>query len=137
LQDITSQKELPVNQRKAQSSPKRGLTLSWFVSAIQTWKLKRINRDVEKTLERVIRAKQQKTNSVPATGHAKLGEETMKIEEVIGRLEKHEAECNLRYQRIEEKLEEQKKSLEKLDYKIWGLAILILLTPIIHKVWGV
>lgn len=61
----------------------------------------------------------------------------MKIEEVLGRLEKHEAECNLRYQRIEEKLEEQKKSLTGLDYKIWGLAILILFTPAIQKLWGV
>lgn len=137
MQDTTNQSGLPVNQKRALFSLKKALTLSSFASAIQTWQLKRISRDVEKTLERVIRAKQQKINSVPAIGHAKLGEETMKIEEVIGRLEKHEAECNLRYQRIEEKLEDQKKSLEKLDYKIWGLAILILLTPIIHKLWGV
>jgi hypothetical protein len=137
LQDITSQKELPVNQRKAQSSPKRGLTLSWFVSAIQTWKLKRINRDVEKTLERVIRAKPQATSSAPVTGPAKLGEEEMRVEDVLAKLEKHEAECNLRYQRIEEKLTEQKAALDRLDIKIWGLAILILVAPLVHKFWGV
>lgn len=79
----------------------------------------------------------QKTNSVPVTGLVKLGEEDMKVEEVLARLEKHEAECNLRYQRIEEKLEEQKKTLNSLDYKIWGLGLLILLTPVVHRIWGV
>jgi len=116
---------------------RRGRKLSWFVSAIRKWQLKKINRDVERTLERVIRATPQKTNSAPVTGHARLGEEDMRVEDVLAKLEKHEAECNLRYQRIEEKLEEQKKTLDKLDYKIWGLGILILLTPIIHKIWGV
>jgi hypothetical protein len=137
LQDITSQSERPASQRKVLFWQKRAAKLSWFVSAIRTWQLKRINRDVERTLERVIRAAPPKTSSAPVTGHAKLGEEEMRVEDVLAKLEKHEAECNLRYQRIEEKLTEQKSALDRLDIKIWGLAILILVAPLVHKFWGV
>jgi len=136
LEDITNQNVLPVKQRKALFSLRKALTLSSFASAIRTWQLKKISRDVEKTLERVTRATQQKTSSVPVTGLAKLGEEEMRVEDVLAKLEKHEAECNLRYQRIEEKLSEQKKTLDGLDLKIWGLGILIIVTPIIHKFLG-
>jgi hypothetical protein len=136
LQDLTNQNVLPVKQKRALFSLKRGRTLSWFASAIQTWQLKRISRDVEKTLERVIRVTPQKTSSAPVTGHAGLGEEDMRVEDVLAKLEKHEAECNLRYQRVEEKLTEQKKTLEGLDLKIWGLGILIIVTPVIHKFLG-
>ena len=79
----------------------------------------------------------QKTSSAPVTGHAGLGEEDMRVEDVLAKLEKHEAECNLRYQRVEEKLSEQKSALGRLDIKIWGLAILILVAPLVHKFWGV
>jgi len=136
LQDITNQNVLPVKQRKALFSLRKALTLSSFASAIRTWQLKKISQDVEKTLERVTRATQQKTSSVPVTGLAKLGEEEMRVEDVLAKLEKHEAECNLRYQRVEEKLTEQKKTLDGLDLKIWGLGILIIVTPIIHKFLG-
>jgi hypothetical protein len=135
LQDITSPNVHPVRPRKARSSPKKGLKLSWFVSAIRTWQLKRINRDVEKTLERVTRVTRQKTSSLPDTGLVKLGEKDMKVEDVLVKLEKHEAECNLRYQRIDEKLEEHKTSLKNLDMKLWGLAILILIAPFVQKFW--
>lgn len=57
----------------------------------------------------------------------------MRVEDVLARLEKHEAECNLRYQRIEEKLSEQSTKLGSLDLKIWGLGILIVVTPLVHK----
>ena len=60
----------------------------------------------------------------------------MRVEDVLAKLEKHEAECNLRNRRIEEKLTEQKKTLEGLDLKIWGLGILIIVTPVIHKFLG-
>jgi len=49
----------------------------------------------------------------------------MKAEDVLQQLEKHEAECNLRYKRIEERLDDQKKTLERLDLSLWGLAALI------------
>jgi hypothetical protein len=57
----------------------------------------------------------------------------MKIAEVLSKLEKHEAECNLRYQMIEEKLADQKQTLKGLDVKIWGLAVLIIIAPLVHK----
>ena len=67
----------------------------------------------------------------------------MKVEEVLSRLEKHEAECNLRYKRIEERLDDQKDlisensdALTKLDLKIWGLAILIIVSPFAAKLWS-
>ena len=51
-------------------------------------------------------------------------------------MEKHEAECTLRYQRINEKLVEQKISMKALDLKIWGLAGLIIIAPLVHKLLG-
>lgn len=77
-----------------------------------------------------------KTSSVPDTGLVKLGEDGMKVEDVLAKLEKHEAECNLRYKRIDEKLEEHKASLKNLDIKLWGLAILILIAPFVQKFLG-
>jgi len=59
--------------------------------------------------------------------------EAMKVTDVLALLEKHEAECSLRYNRIEEKLGEQKISMKALDLKIWGLAILIIIAPMVHK----
>lgn len=49
-----------------------------------------------------------------------------KTDELLSRIEKHEAECSLRYKSIEEKLENQDKMLQSLDIKLWGLAGLIL-----------
>ena len=50
----------------------------------------------------------------------------MKVNDVLKLLEKHESECNRRYEKIE-------KSLDKLDVKVWGLAVLIVVTPFLHK----
>lgn len=60
----------------------------------------------------------------------------MQVEEVLSKLEKHEAECALRYARIEERLDDQKSSLKALDFKIWGLAILIISVPIFNRLVG-
>ena len=54
------------------------------------------------------------------------GNVRMKADEVLRLLEKHEEECNRRYAKIE-------KSLDRLDYKLWGLAILILGTVFLPK----
>ena len=59
----------------------------------------------------------------------------MDVKDVLAKLEKHEAECNLRYENIEEKLSDQKSTLKSLDLKLWGLAGLILITPVAHKLW--
>lgn len=53
-----------------------------------------------------------------------------KTDELLSRIEKHEAECSLRYKSIEEKLENQDKMLQSLDIKLWGLAGLILAASI-------
>ena len=53
--------------------------------------------------------------------------------EIWARLEKHEAECALRYQRLDEKLCDQRTAMKALDLKIWGLAILIIVAPMVHK----
>ena len=60
----------------------------------------------------------------------------MKLEDVLAKLNQHEAECALRYARIEERLDDQKQSLSKLDIKIWGLAVLIISAPIFSKMIG-
>ena len=73
---------------------------------------------------------------MPDTGLAKRGNERMKVVDVLSKLEKHEAECNLRYQRIEEKLTENKSALKAFDVKLWGLAVLILIAPFVGKLMG-
>ena len=50
----------------------------------------------------------------------------VKSEDVLVRLEQHEAECNLRYKRIEERLDEQRDTLKGLDLRIWGIGALII-----------
>jgi|TARA_B100000900_G_scaffold414959_1_gene443216 hypothetical protein len=57
----------------------------------------------------------------------------MRVEDVLSKLEKHEAECALRYTRIEERLDDQKNSLKALDIKIWGLAVLIISVPVLSQ----
>ena len=78
----------------------------------------------------------QKINFLPVIGVVRRGEAWMKLEEVLARLEKHEAECNLRYTRIEERLDEHKSTLKALDAKLWALAVLILIAPFVQKFLG-
>ena len=51
-----------------------------------------------------------------------------KTDELLARLEKHEAECALRYKSIDERLQNQDKVLKGLDTKLWGLGGLLLTT---------
>jgi hypothetical protein len=67
-----------------------------------------------------------------ATRAKKIKEVTVSMEDkelqakdVLLLLESHEKECSARYERIEEKLTDQKAFLEKLDLRMWGLAVLI------------
>lgn len=136
LQDIINQSEPPENQRKVRFWPKKALKLNLFGLGTQKCPSKKISRDVEKILERVTLVTPQKTNLVPDTGLAKRGNEKMKVVDVLSKLEKHEAECNLRYQRIEEKLTENKSALKAFDVKLWGLAVLILIAPFVGKLMG-
>lgn len=50
----------------------------------------------------------------------------MKADEVLNLLEKHERECNERYAGIQ-------KQLDRLDYKMWGLAVLIISATFVEK----
>lgn len=77
-----------------------------------------------------------RTLTPPTTEDAPGPDASWEETELWSRLEKHEAECTLRYQRINEKLVEQKISMKALDLKIWGLAGLIIIAPLVHKLLG-
>lgn len=51
----------------------------------------------------------------------------MRADEVLKLLEKHEKECSDRYSDIQ-------KQLDRLDYKMWGLAVLIVSAAFIEKI---
>ena len=50
----------------------------------------------------------------------------LSLNKLIKQLAVHEAECTLRYQRIEELLEDHRAAIKKFDIKVWGLAVLII-----------
>jgi len=52
----------------------------------------------------------------------------MKADEVLKLLEKHERECNERYAGIQ-------KQLDRLDVKMWGLAVLIISATFVEKLF--
>jgi len=125
------------NPRKARFWLKKVATLNLLDLAIQKCLSKKTSRDVERILERGTHVIPPKTNSAPVIGPVRLGKvAAMKVEEVIARLEKHEAECNLRYKSIEQRLADHKTSLKSLDTKLWGLAILIIIAPFVQKFLG-
>lgn len=53
----------------------------------------------------------------------------LKAKDVLLLLEGHERECNLRYTAINEKLESQKGTLDKLDGRMWLIGILVVAAP--------
>ncbi len=136
MPDLTNQKGPRAKQKKVLSLQKKGPKLSWYASGTPKWLSKKINLKTEKVSAPDTLVTPQKTSLAPDTGLAKRGKEEMKILEVLGKLEKHEAECNLRYQRIEEKLSENKSALKAFDLKLWGLAVLILIAPFVGKLMG-
>ena len=136
MPDLTNQKGPRAKQKKVLSLQKKGPKLSWYASGTPKWLSKKINLKTEKVSAPDTLVTPQKTSLAPDTGLAKRGKEEMKILEVLGKLEEHEAECNLRYQRIEEKLSENKSALKAFDLKLWGLAVLILIAPFVGKLMG-
>ena len=62
--------------------------------------------------------------------------DVMKAIEVLKELEKHEAECLLRYKHIEKELLDQKSTLKLLDAKVWGIAALVLVAPFAARLLG-
>ena len=71
-----------------------------------------------------------------ATAKKTTRKKTTAASSVLSKLEKHEAECNLRYQRIEERLDDHKSSLKALDVKLWALAVLILIALFVQRFLG-
>jgi len=124
LQDITSPKERRVRRRKAQFLLKKDLRSNWLDSVIRRCLSKKPSPEGVRTFELGTRVIPQKTNLRPDTGHVRRGK--MKVEEVLKLLEKHEAECNERYQKID-------KQLDKLDMRLWGIALLIIATAVAGK----
>ena len=59
----------------------------------------------------------------------------MKASDVLKNLEQHEAECELRYKRIEERLDEQRTNFKNLDMRLWGIAILIVVIAGLEKLF--
>ena len=58
-----------------------------------------------------------------------MEDQELKAKDVLVLLEKHESECNLRYKAINEKLESQAATLEKLDQRMWFVGVLVVAAP--------
>jgi hypothetical protein len=136
LPDLTNQKGRRGKRKKVRSSQKKVAKLSSSGLATVKCRSKKISPREEKALEPVTTVTRQKTSSAPDTGPVRHGEDWMTVKEVLAKLERHEAECNLRYQRIEERLDEHKSTLKSLDVKLWALAVLILIAPFVQKFLG-
>jgi len=124
LQDIINPSALPEKPKKVPFWQKKALKLNWFASGTLRCLSRKTSRDDVKTFVHDTIATRQKTNFRPDTGPVRRG--NMKVEEVLKLLEKHEAECNERYQKID-------KQLDKLDMRLWGIALLIIATAIAGK----
>ena len=72
-------------------------------------------------MELLVTTKAEKIQEVKVS----LEDKELQAADVLLLLETHESECSLRYERIEEKLTDQKAFLEKLDLRMWGIAALI------------
>ena len=59
--------------------------------------------------------------------------ETITAAKVMAELAKHEAECNLRYKRIEELLDDQKANMTKLDQMLWLIVVLVIIAPFLQS----
>ena len=59
--------------------------------------------------------------------------ETLTAPKVMAELAKHEAECNLRYKRIEELLDDQKSNMTKLDQRLWWIVGLVIIAPFLQR----
>ena len=68
----------------------------------------------------------QKISSLPDTGPVRRG--NMKTVDVLKLLEKHEEECNRRYADIQ-------RQLDKLDLRLWGIAVLIVAAAIAQRMF--
>jgi len=70
-----------------------------------------------------------------ATVKKPVRKRTTPSSDVLSKLERHEAECAIRYQHIESRLSEQNDKLKDLDKKIYGIAILIVVVAGLEKLF--
>ena len=136
MRGTTSRKELQALERKVQYWQKKATKLNWFGLETPTCQSKKTSPADGKVFERGTLVTPPKTNSARGTGRAKRGDRRMTVSEVLAKLEKHEAECTLRYKAVEERLENHKSSLKALDMKLWALAVLIMVAPFVQKFLG-
>lgn len=136
MRGTTSRKGPQALERKVQYWPKKATKLNLFGLGTLICRSKKTSPADEKVFERGILVTPLKTSSARGTGRAKRGEEHMTVSEVLAKLEKHEAECTLRYKAVEERLENHKSSLKALDMKLWALAVLIMVAPFVQKFLG-
>ena len=62
-----------------------------------------------------------------------LQDKELQAKDVLLLLERHESECNIRYEAINEKLASQSETLKTLDMRMWGIAALIIATFLAEK----
>jgi hypothetical protein len=62
-----------------------------------------------------------------------MEDKELRAKDVMLLLGRHEAECSLRYEAINEKLTDQKAALKTLDMRMWGIAALIVATAIAER----
>lgn len=62
-----------------------------------------------------------------------MEDKELRAKDVLLLLERHEAECSLRYEAINEKLADQKAALKTLDMRMWGIAALIVATAVAER----
>ena len=58
-----------------------------------------------------------------------MEDKELRAKDVLLLLERHESECNLRYEAINQKLVQQHETLEKLDSRMWVIGILVVAAP--------
>ena len=133
--DITNPKEHQADQKNLLSWLKKAIRLNWLDSVIQICLLKKTSQAVEKALERVTVVTPPATSFQHGTGPVKHGD-NMSPEEVLAKLAHHEEKCDLRYQRIEDRLDDHKEELKWLRKMMWALIIAIMASPWIQRLWG-
>ena len=57
-------------------------------------------------------------------------------EEALKKIEIHEAECKLRYENIERRLDEGQAKFKRLELMLWGIYPFIVGTVVIARLWG-
>jgi len=62
-----------------------------------------------------------------------LEDKELQAKDVLLLLERHESECNIRYEAINEKLASQSETLKTLDMRMWGIAALIIASFLAEK----